>query len=449
MSTLMLRDAELLVTMDEERREIRGGSVLVRDGVIESVGVGLGGEADRVIDVSGMLVMPGMVNTHHHLYQTLTRALPAVQDAVLFSWLRSLYPVWSGLTSEAVYVSALVGLSELLLSGCTTASDHLYLFPQGVLLEQEIRAARELGVRFHPCRGSMSLGTSKGGLPPDSVVQDEDVILEACRTTIEKYHDPAPYAMLRIVLAPCSPFSVTADLMRSTVALAREYGVHMHTHVAETKDEEEFCLRRFGHRPVGYMESLGWLGPDVWYAHAVHLLDEEISLLADTGTGVAHCPSSNMRLGSGIAPVRRMLDRGVRVSLAVDGSASNDSSHMLAEARMAMLLQRVQYGAEAMSAREALELATLGGAAVLGRDDIGSLAPGKAADLVGFDLDCLEYAGALHDPLAALVFCTPRNVSLSIVNGAIVVEGGQLVGTDLDRVIARHNELSRALAAQI
>jgi 8-oxoguanine deaminase len=449
MATLMVRNAELLVTMDEARREIRGGSLLVRDGVIESVGLGLGGEADRVIDASGMLVMPGMVNTHHHLYQTLTRALPSVQDAVLFSWLRSLYPVWSGLTCEAVYVSALVGLSELLLSGCTTASDHLYLFPQGVLLEHEIRAARELGVRFHPCRGSMSLGTSKGGLPPDSVVQDEDVILEECRGAIEEFHDPAPFAMLRIVLAPCSPFSVTADLMRSTVALARQYGVQMHTHVAETKDEEEFCLRRFGHRPVAYMESLGWLGPDVWYAHAVHLLDEEIAQLAETGTGVAHCPSSNMRLGSGIAPVRRMLDQGVRVGLAVDGSASNDSSHMLAEARMAMLLQRVQYGAEAMSAREALELATLGGAAVLGRDDIGSLAPGKAADLVGFDLDCLEYAGALHDPLAALVFCTPRNVSLSIVNGATVVESGQLVGTDLARVIARHNELSRALVGQV
>jgi len=445
MSTLMIRNADLLVTMDDERREIEGGSVLVRDNVIEAVGRTIRAEADRVIDATGMLVMPGMVNTHHHLYQTLTRALPSAQDAVLFAWLRSLYAIWGGLTAEAVYVSAMVGLSELLLSGCTTASDHLYLFPTGVLLEHEIRAATELGVRFHPCRGSMSLGSSKGGLPPDAVVQDEETILRDCQDTIEKYHDASPFSMLRVVLAPCSPFSVSADLMRSTVSLAREHGVLLHTHVAETKDEENFCIRRFGCRPVRYMEKLGWLGPDVWYAHAVHLGDDEIELLADSDTGVAHCPSSNMRLGSGIAPVRQMLDSGVRVSLGVDGSASNDSSHMLAEARMAMLLQRVRYGAEAMSAREALELATLGGARVLGREDIGCLAPGKAADLIGFRLDCLEYAGALHDPLGALVFCTPRNVWFSLVNGEVRVERGELVGVDLASLIARHNAISRDL----
>jgi len=450
MSTLLVRNADLLVTMDRNRREIPDGALLVRDNVIEAVGSSeeLTEEADRVIDAKGMLIMPGLVNTHHHLYQTLTRALPAAQDALLFSWLRTLYPVWSELTSEAVYTSAMVGLAELVLSGCTTASDHLYLYPHDVSLEDEIRAAQKLGVRFHPCRGSMSLGRSKGGLPPDDVVQKEDVIMKDCQSAIEDYHDPSPFSMLRIVLAPCSPFSVSADLMRSSVELAREYDVYLHTHVAETRDEEEFCLERFGCRPVRYMEQLGWVGPDVWYAHAVHLNEEEIRTLADTGTGVAHCPSSNMRLGSGIAPVRRMLEAGVKVGLALDGSASNDSSHMLAEARMAMLLQRVEYGAEAMSARQALELATLGGAAVLGRKDIGCLAPGKAADLIGFDLHCLEYAGALHDPLAALIFCTPRNVTLSIINGKLVVEDGELVKTDLVNLVARHNEISRELVAR-
>jgi len=450
MSTLLVRNADVLVTMDEERREILGGALLIRDNVIEAVGSGeeLATAADRVIDAEGMLIMPGLVNTHHHLYQTLTRALPAAQDALLFSWLKTLYPVWGELTSEAVYTSAMVGLAELVLSGCTTTSDHLYLYPHDATLEDEIRAARELGIRFHPCRGSMSLGRSKGGLPPDDVVQAEDVIMEDCRRVIEAYHDPDPHSMLRIVLAPCSPFSVSADLMRSTVELAREYGVHLHTHVAETRDEEEFCLKRFGCRPVRFMERLGWVGPDVWYAHAVHLNEEEIRTLADTGTGVAHCPSSNMRLGSGIAPVRLMLDAGVKVGLALDGSASNDSSHMLAEARMAMLLQRVEYGAEALSARQAFELATLGGAAVLGREDIGSLATGKAADLIGFDLRCLEYAGALHDPLAALLFCTPRNVTLSIINGEVVVEEGKLVGVDLAELTNRHNAISRAMVAR-
>ena len=450
MSTLLVRNADLLVTMDRDRREIPDGALLVRDNVIEAVGSSeeLATEADRVIDAEGMLIMPGLVNTHHHLYQTLTRALPAAQDALLFSWLETLYPVWGELTSEAVYTSAMIGLAELVLSGCTTTSDHLYLYPHDASLEDEIRAARELGVRFHPCRGSMSLGRSKGGLPPDDVVQDEDVIMKDCQRAVEAHHDPSPFSMLRVVLAPCSPFSVSADLMRRSVELAREYDVYLHTHVAETRDEEEFCLKRLGCRPVRYMERLGWVGPDVWYAHAVHLNEEEIRTLADTGTGVAHCPSSNMRLGSGIAPVRRMLEAGVKVGLALDGSASNDSSHMLAEARMAMLLQRVEYGAEAMSARQALELATLGGAAVLGRKDIGCLAPGKAADLIGFDLHCLEYAGALHDPLAALIFCTPRNVTLSIINGKLVVEDGELVKTDLVRLVARHNEISRELVVR-
>ena len=447
MSTLLLKNAALLVTMDEERRRIEGGGIFVRDNVIEAVGptAELPREADRVLDASGMIVLPGLVNTHHHLYQTLTRALPAVQNVELFDWLRTLYPVWAELTGEAVYVSALVGLAELVLSGCTTTSDHLYIFPNDVALDDEIRAARELGIRFHPSRGGMSLGQSQGGLPPDRVVQSEEEILADCERVIEKYHDPTPYSMCRVVLAPCSPFSVTPELMREAAELAREHGVRLHTHLAETKDEERFCLERFGCRPLAYMERLGWVGEDVWYAHAIHLNEEEIGLLAETGTGVAHCPTSNMRLGSGIAPIREMLDAGVKVGLAVDGSASNDSSHMLAEARMAMLLQRVRRGAGALSAQEALEMATLGGAKVLGRDDIGSLEVGKAADFIAINLNRLEYAGALHDPLAALVLCAPVNVDLSVINGKVVVEGGRIAGLDLENVIARHNELSRRM----
>ena len=447
MSTLLLKHATLLITMDEKRRRIGQGGLLVRDNVIEMVGPSseLPQEADRVIDASGMVVLPGLVNTHHHLYQTLTRALPAVQDVELFDWLVALYPIWAELTAEAVYVSAQIGLAELILSGCTTANDHLYIYPNDVTLDAEIRAAQELGIRFHPCRGSMSLGKSKGGLPPDRVVQSEEEIMADCQRVVDTYHDPDPYSMCRIVIAPCSPFSVTEELMRQSAVWARQQGLTLHTHVAETLDEEEFCLRKVGLRPVEYMQELGWVGEDVWYAHAIYLNEEEIDLLAETGTGVAHCPNSNMRLGSGIAPIREMLDKGVKVSLAVDGSASNDSSHMLTEARMAMLLQRVQKGAGALSAQEALEMATLGGAAVLGRDDIGSLSPGKAADFIAINLDRLEYAGAGHDPLGALLFCRPVNVDLSVINGQVLVEKGHIVGFDLERAIARQNEISQEM----
>jgi 8-oxoguanine deaminase len=447
MSTLLLKHATLLITMDEKRRRIGQGGLLVRDNIIEMVGPSseLPQEADRVIDASGMVVLPGLVNTHHHLYQTLTRALPAVQDVELFDWLVALYPIWAELTAEAVYVSAQIGLAELILSGCTTANDHLYIYPNDVTLDAEIRAAQELGIRFHPCRGSMSLGKSKGGLPPDRVVQSEEEIMADCQRVVDTYHDPDPYSMCRIVIAPCSPFSVTEELMRQSAVWARQQGLTLHTHVAETLDEEEFCLRKVGLRPVEYMQKLGWVGEDVWYAHAIYLNEEEIDLLAETGTGVAHCPNSNMRLGSGIAPIREMLDKGVKVSLAVDGSASNDSSHMLTEARMAMLLQRVQKGAGALSAQEALEMATLGGAAVLGRDDIGSLSPGKAADFIAINLDRLEYAGAGHDPLGALLFCRPVNVDLSVINGRVVVEKGYIVGFDLERAIARQNEISQEM----
>jgi len=447
MSTLLVKHAELLATMDGDRRRISDGGLFVRDNVIEQVGptVELPAQADRVIDARGMIVLPGLVNTHHHFYQTLTRAVPAAQDATLFGWLKTLYPMWAGLTSEAVYTSALVALAELMLSGCTTASDHLYVYPNDCRIDDEIRAAQEIGIRFQPCRGSMSLGESKGGLPPDSVVEDEDFILEDTRRAIETYHDPEPYAMLRIAVAPCSPFSVTPDLMRESAALARSYGVRLHTHLAETLDEERFCLREFGRRPVGYAEDLGWVGDDVWHVHCVHLNEEEVDLFARTGTAVCHCPSSNMRLASGIAPVRAYLDKGVTVGLGVDGSASNDSSHLLAEARMALLLQRVSGDPAGLSAEEALWLATVGGAQVLGRDDIGQLAPGKAADFIGLRLDRLAYAGALHDPLAALVFCAPQQVDLSVINGRVVVEDGHLLTVDVGQVIERHNRISREL----
>lgn len=437
--------------MHPAQMRVADGAVFVRDNVIEYVGPTSGlpapaQGAQRVIDARGMLVTPGLINTHHHLFQTLTRALPAAQNAELFDWLVAQYPIWGRMGSEAVYTSAKVGLAELLLSGCTTSTDHLYLFPNDSRLEDEIRAAQELGIRFHPSRGSMSLGRSKGGLPPDHVVQDEAAILADCRRVVEAHHDPRRYSMLRIVLAPCSPFSVTAENMRDAAALARQYGVQLHTHVAETKDEEHFCLERFGERPVDYMARLGWLGPDVWWAHVVHVNSAEINLLAQTGTGVAHCPSSNMRLGSGIAPIREMREAGVKVGLAVDGSASNDSSHLAAEMRQAMLLQRVTKGASALKVMEAIELATLGGARVLGRDDIGCLAPGMAADFAAFDLSGLSYsAAAALDPVGALLLCAPPWAAYTVVNGKVVVDKGELVGVDVRQLVARQNEIARQI----
>ena len=447
MVTTLLKNATLLVTMDDGRRRIPGGGLYVEDNVIRQVGPTgeLPATADRIIDAEGMVVLPGLVNCHHHLYQSLTRALPGIQDAELFDWLQALYPIWAGLTGEAVYVSARTALSELVLSGCTTSADHLYLYPNDSRIDDEIQAAREVGIRFHPNRGSMSLGRSQGGLPPDSVVEDEGAILADCQRVYEEYHDPEPYSMCRIVIAPCSPFSVTPELMRASVAFARDRGLVVHTHVAETMDEEAFCLREFGVRPVELMRQLDWVGPDVWWTHCVYVNKEDIALMAETGTGVCHCPSSNMRLGSGIAPIRALADAGVKVGLGVDGSASNDSSHMLAEARHALLLQRVKHGALAMSAEESLWLGTRGGAAVLGRDDIGALAPGMAADFIGIRLNRLGFAGAQADPLAALVFCTPPSVDLSVINGRIVVEDGRLLTVDLPTTIAHHNQLAYEL----
>ena len=432
MSTLLVRNAEVLVTMDPERREIHGGGLFARDGFIEAIGPteALPATADEILDASGLLVLPGLINTHHHLYQTLTRAIPGAQDVGLFDWLKTLYPIWARMTPDDVDLSTRTGLLELAHSGCTTAFDQHYLWPNGSTVGDQVAAAHEVGLRFHVSRGSMSLGESDGGLPPDSVVEDEDAILEDCSDVIDRFHDPDPGSMTQVVLSPCSPFSVTADLMRRTADLARDRGVRLHTHLAETQDEEDFCLETFGARPLQYAEDLGWAGPDVWYAHGVFIDDDEIGRMATAGTGVAHCPSSNMRLASGIAPIARYLDAGVPVGLGVDGSASNDGSHMLGEARLAMLLARLASSpgigsGPQMAARTALELATLGGAAVLGRDDIGSLATGKCADFFTLDLSRLEFAGALHDPVAAALLCAPVPAGHTYVQGKAIISNGE------------------------
>lgn len=449
MSTLLLKNADVLLTMDEQRREIPHGGVFIRDGVIEAVGTAdqLPAEADRVISLAGCVALPGLVNTHHHMYQSLTRAIPGAQDAELFGWLRRLYPIWAGLTPEMIRVSTLTAMAELILSGCTTSSDHLYLYPNGSRLDDSIEAALSIGMRFHAARGSMSVGESQGGLPPDRLVEAEDAILRDTQRLIETWHDPAPHALLRVAVAPCSPFSVSRDLMREAAALARSYGVSLHTHLAENDNDVAYSREKFGMTPTEYAESLGWVGPDVWHAHCVKLDTPGIALFAHTGTGVAHCPCSNMRLASGIAPIPAMRAAGVPVGLGVDGCASNDAAHLLGEARQAMLLARVGHGPAAMGAREALEIATRGGARVLGRDDIGALAPGMAGDVVAFPVDGLELAGAaVHDPVAALVFCTPPRVRHSIIHGRPVVEDGELLTLDLPPLVATHNRLARQLA---
>ncbi|MGA3037101.1 MAG: 8-oxoguanine deaminase [Vulcanimicrobiaceae bacterium] len=448
MTTLLLRNAHLLATFDDSDRTFEDGGIFVRDGVIEYVGpsAGLPSRADDTIDATGMVVLPGLVNTHHHFFQTLTRNLPVAQDAPLFPWLVAHYPIWGRITADGVRSATAIAISELILSGCTTAADHGYIWKNGARLDDQIDVARQMGLRFHASRGSMSIGQSKGGLPPDALVEDEDAILRDCVRVIDAYHDPARFAMTRIVVAPCSPFSVSTDLMRQSAELARARGLTLHTHLCETHDEEAYCLEHFGKRPIALAATLDWTGPDVWYAHGIVMNDDEIELLGRSRTGVAHCPSSNMRLGSGIAPILAQHRAGMRVGIGVDGSASNDASHLLDETRAAMLLQRVVHGADALSARDALRLATRGGAMVLGRDDIGYLAPNMAADFVGIRLDSLPLAGgAIHDPLAALVFCRTPNVDLSIIAGKVRVREGSLVGVDVDSLVARHNELARAL----
>lgn len=466
MASTLLTNIDTLVTMTGPRERpappLRDAAVLVTDGAIEWVGLAgalppaIAERKPNIENLAGHLVLPGLINTHHHLYQTLTRCI--AQDSGLFLWLKTLYPIWLGLTSDAIYTSALTGMAELMLSGCTTASDHLYIYPNGCTIDDEIRAAREIGLRFHAARGSMSLGESRGGLPPDQAVEDEAFILRASREAIERHHDPARGAMIRIALAPCSPFSVTGDLMRESARLARAYGVRLHTHLAETRDEDAFCLSQFGLRPLDYAESVEWLGDDVWFAHGVHFSGPDLRRMGACGCGMAHCPSSNMRLASGIAPVKLALGAGVKVGLGADGSASNDGNHLLAEARLALLLARVNdasfamydadsssqgEGSGAITAYDALWIATRGGAEVLGRDDVGQIAPGLCADLIAIDLDRVEYAGARHDPLAAILFCAPRGVDFSMIHGRVVVQDGRLTTLDIGPVIERHNRISR------
>lgn len=447
MGEVLIRGAAAVVTMDGARREIAGGDVLIRDGVIAAVGAGLVAElatVGEVVEARGCVVTPGLVNTHHHLYQTLTRAVPGGQDALLFGWLKTLYPIWARFGPEEMFTSAQVGLAELALSGCSLTSDHLYLYPNGSRLEDTIHAAAEVGVRFHPTRGAMSIGESDGGLPPDALVEREADILRDMVRVVDGFHDPAEGAMVRVGLAPCSPFSVSRDLMREAGVLARDKGVMLHTHLAENDEDIAYSLAKFGCRPGQYAEDLGWTGDDVWHAHCVKLDAGEISLFARSGTGVAHCPCSNCRLGSGIAPVRAMRDAGVKVGLGVDGSASNDAGNLIGEARQAMLLQRVALGADAMGAREALEIATLGGAKVLGRGDCGSLEVGKRADIAIWDVSGVEAAGA-WDPVAALVFCGPMRVRDLFVEGRRVVRDGQMATIDLGRVVETQNRLAARL----
>jgi cytosine/adenosine deaminase-related metal-dependent hydrolase len=449
--TILIKNALRIATMDDARREITDGAVLLRGPEIVAVGTTAEVMAahpapvDEVIDLTGHVLLPGLVNTHHHMSQSLTRATPAGQDAELFGWLRAHYPIWANITPEMFHVSAVTAMSELVLSGCTTSSDHQYLYVNGATLEEAIHAAERVGIRFHAARGAMTVGESKGGLPPDAIVEQESAVLMEMQRLLERWHDPRRFAMIRVVLAPCSPFTVSDDLMRESATMARAYGVSLHTHLAENDNDIAYSLEVYGKTPAQYVEDLEWVGPDVWHAHCVKLDETAIRLFGRTGTGVAHCPCSNMRLASGIAPVGRMRSEGVPVGLGVDGSASADSGHLLAEARTAMLLARVGFGPQAMTAREALELATRGGAKVLNRDDIGQIALGCAADLVAFDVRGLDFAGAMADPVAALVFCTPARVSYSLINGRVVVREGNLVTIDVPRQVEAHNAASRLL----
>ena len=454
-TTLLIKNADLLCTMEASESapfgaEISDSGLFARNGVIEQVGktISLPGTADQIIDMRGHVVVPGMVNTHHHMFQNLTRAVPAAQNAPLFGWLQTLYPIWSRIGPEHIYWSTALALAELALSGCTTSSDHLYLYPNGARLDDSLAAAADIGLRFHGTRGSMSIGESKGGLPPDSLTEEEPTILSDCQRVIETFHDKKRFAMQRIAIAPCSPFSVSMDLMRESARMARSYGVGLHTHLAENNEDIEYSLANFGMRPGDFIEAVEWTGPDVWHAHCVQLDSTEIQLFASTGTGIAHCPCSNMRLASGIAPVRKMLDAGINIGLGVDGSASNDSGHMLSEARQAMLLQRVMKGGDAMTARETLSMATRGGAAVLGRDDIGVLAPGYAADIAAFNIRGIDFAGAQWDILAGLIFCASGNANYTIVNGKVIVDQGRLTTMNIAKLLEQHSAMTTDLISR-
>ncbi|MCH9748824.1 MAG: 8-oxoguanine deaminase [Alphaproteobacteria bacterium] len=442
MNEWLIKDCSHLMTMDEDRRELKDCDILIRDGVIAEIGSGLSTVGETVL-AQDCVVTPGLVNTHHHLYQTLTRSVPEAQNALLFGWLKELYPIWSRFTPEHIFISAQIGLAELALSGCTLSSDHLYLYPNGSRLEDTIEAAATVGLRFHPTRGAMSIGESNGGLPPDSLVENEKGIIKDFIRVIDAFNDPSAGSMCRVGVAPCSPFSVSRELMRDTAILARDKGVMMHTHLAENDEDIAYSLQNFGCRPGQYAHDLGWIGPDVWHAHCVKLDATEIALFAETGTGVSHCPCSNCRLGSGIAPIRAMQDAGVAVSLGVDGSASNDAGNLITEARQAMLLQRVVNGADAMSVREALELATRGGANVLGRPDCGRISIGSRADIAIWDVSGIESAGSWDK--SALLLSGPTTVRDLFVEGRQVVRDGQITTFNLGEAIALQSTLARQL----
>ena len=441
---ILIRQADSILTMDDERRELTNNDIRISEGQITEIGQNLISKGEKnVINAHGCLITPGLVNTHHHLFQTLTRAVPGGQDALLFGWLKTLYPIWSKFGPDEMRISAMTGLAELALSGCSLSSDHLYLYPNGSRLDDTIDAATEIGIRFSPTRGSMSIGESDGGLPPDNLVEDENFILQDCIRVIDKFHNPKPSSMIQVGIAPCSPFSVTRELMRDSALLGREKGVYLHTHLAENDEDIAYSLEKFGCRPGQYAEDLGWTGSDVWHAHCVKLNAEEQELFARTQTGISHCPCSNCRLGSGIAPIRQMRDAGISVGLGVDGSASNDSGNIILEARQAMLMQRVSQGANAMSSREALEIATRGGADVLGRPECGRLAVGKRADIAIWDISQLESAGS-WDP-AAILLTGPTRVKHLLIEGRQIIEDGQLLTVDLANLISQQNQLAKAL----
>lgn len=446
MSSIVLSHCRLVATVDDPGAERRDVDITIRDGWITAVGKRAPREYDEVVDCRDMLVLPGLVNTHHHLYQTLTRGFPESVGQPLFPWLQMLYPIWAGLDEEMIYASTRAGLAELALSGCTTAADHLYVFPPGSenFIEAQVTAARELGIRFHPTRGSMDLGVSEGGLPPDSVVQDQDTILRESERVVNAFHDPSPGSMIRLGLAPCSPFSVTAELMRESAGLARQLGVRLHTHIAETLDEDRYSREKFGVSPVELLGQLGWMDGDAWLAHCVHLSDGDIALMAAGGAGAAHCPTSNMLLGSGLAPVPQLLRAGISVGLGVDGSASNDSNDLRQEVKQAVLSSRVRDGAEAMPVRQALRIATRGGAACLGRDDIGSIEAGKVADIIMFDMRSLECAGGQEDLVASVVLGGPKPDAV-LVNGRWVVRGRRLITADTNEVAVAQNHAAARL----
>ena len=451
MSSLLIKNAKYLATMDgydyhETGREMYNTSIFCENGIIKSIFSNQKEiSADKIIDASNYVVIPGLVNTHHHLFQTLTKAIYKAQNASLFEWLKTLYPIWSNITPVELKSAVKIGLSELILSGCTTSSDHQYIFPNGVTLEDEIEVAKELGLRFHPTRGSMSIGESNGGLPPDYLVEDEKTIIKDCIKVVERWNDPNHNSMIRISLAPCSPFSVSKDLMVETAKLARHYNVGLHTHLAENHEDVVYSKEKFGLTPGQYIEELGWTGQDVWHAHCVKLTDKEINLFARTKTGIAHCPCSNMRLGSGIIKLNKMLSKGVAIGLGVDGSASNDSGNLLNEARQALYLQRVNNNKNNLNARQALWLATAGGAKVLNRNDIGSIKLGNCADFAIYDLSNLELAGAVDDPIGALIFCGPLKSKFTICNGEVLSKENNILNLDLEETISKHNTLSHSL----